>query len=69
MKKEKTLLASEALFGFCGWLTTRKQKTIMSSVDDCAIIAELVDKFCKINNLETPRDGWEKTSKHPPQDK
>jgi len=25
------LTGSEAIFGFCAWLTTRKKKTVMSS--------------------------------------
>ena len=57
--------ASEALYGFCGWLTCRDEQTIMSSKDDAAVIAELVDKFCKTNNLSEPKDGWEKELIHP----
>lgn len=54
------LIASEALFGFCGWLTGRKEKTIMSSTDDAGIIAGLVDAFCRENDLLEPREGWDK---------
>lgn len=57
--------ASEALYGFCGWLTSRKEKTIMSSSDDAAIIADLVNKFCEENNLSPPREDWEKNLIHP----
>lgn len=52
------LIASEALYGFCVWLTTRKEKTIMSSTDDTAPVSLLVKKFCKENNLAEPRNGW-----------
>ena len=61
----KTLNASEAIYGFCGWLTTRKEKTIMSSRNDAAPIAELIKEFCKANKLKEPRDNWEKNLIHP----
>jgi len=54
------LTASEALFGFCGWLTTRKIVTKMSSKNNAAIIADLIKQFCKKYNLSDPRNGWEK---------
>ena len=59
------LIASEALFGFCGWLTGRREKTIMSSSDDAGNIASLIDDFCKENKLDDPRDGWENNLIHP----
>ena len=59
------LSGSEAIFGFCGWLTTRKDKTIMSSKDECSVIADLIDQFCKENNLTEPRDKWEDRLTHP----
>ena len=59
------LNSSEAIYGFAGWLTCREAQTIMSSKDDAAPIAELVDNFCKTNKLPKPRDHWEKNFKHP----
>ena len=61
----KKLNASEAIYGFCGWLTTRKEETKMGSKNDCAIIAELANEFCKENKLEEPRNGWENILIHP----
>jgi len=60
-----TLTASEALFGFAGWLTTRDERTVMSHTDECGQIAELVIRFCDTNELPSPRDGWEKKLSHP----
>ncbi len=57
--------AAEALYGFCAWLTTRNEKTIMSSSDDCAPIVMLIQQFCKENKLPEPRDGREKNLIHP----
>jgi len=59
------LTPSEAVYGFAGWLTSRKERTIMSSSDDAGVVAELVDKFCKENHLEAPRDNWNTHLIHP----
>lgn len=52
------LIASEALFAFAGWLTSRKERTIMSSHDNAAIVAELVGEFIKRNNLTPPSEDF-----------
>jgi len=57
--------ASEAIYGFCGWLTTRKEKTVMSSSSDCAIIADLVKEFCEVNKLSEPSEKWHENLIHP----
>lgn len=59
------MTASEAVYGFAGWLTCRAEKTVMSSSDDAAPIADLVAKFCKENKLDDPRNGWENNLIHP----
>ncbi len=59
------LTASEAIFGFCGWLTKREEVTTMSSRHDCAPIADLVKQFCDENQLSEPRDHFNKHLKHP----
>lgn len=59
------LSGSEALYGFCGWLTTRDKPTTMSSHDECSPIANLIGTFCKTNNLSDPRDDWDKRLTHP----
>ncbi len=65
MTEHRKMSASEALFGFCGWLTSRKEQVIMSASDDCGLIAGLVDRFCKENKLPEPRDGWSRNLIHP----
>ncbi len=50
--------ASEGIYGFCGWLTTRKEKTVMSSSDDSAPIAELIKQFCDKNKLDQPMPNF-----------
>ena len=63
MKKEMT--GSEAIYGFCGWLTTRKEKIVMSSKHDAAPIADLIEQFCNINELNEPRNNWSDYLVHP----
>ena len=66
--KKRELKGSEALFGFCGWLTTREEVTIMSSKNDAAGIADLIKLFCDTQRpkLSDPEDGWDKWLRQPP---
>jgi len=59
------MTASEALFGFCGWLTTREEKTVMSASNNAGCVAELIKQFCDTNKLTEPRSEWDKRLTHP----
>jgi hypothetical protein len=59
------LSASEAVYGFAGWLTGRKEQTVMSATDDAAPIARMCGHFIEANKLPEPRDGWEWKLEHP----
>lgn len=59
------LSASEALFGFVAWLTTREETTEMSSRHDCAGLPDLVVQFCETNNLEEPGGDFPANLTHP----
>ncbi len=63
--EDNRLTASEAIYGFCGWLTLRAEKTVMSAIDDCAPIVDLIKQFCDENKLEEPREHWVKNLTHP----
>ena len=52
------LSASEAIFGFCGWLTTREEVTEMGSAIECSGIADLIGQYTEANGFADPRDGW-----------
>ncbi len=52
------LLASEALYGFAAWLTSRDVPVTLSGHHEAGIAAELVNEFCKANNLPEPRENW-----------
>jgi len=56
---------SEAVYGFAAWLTTRKEKVVMSSSDDAAIVADLVKQFCEANNLPPVSKEWPLNLIHP----
>lgn len=51
-------LASEALFAFVGWLTTRQERVCFSARDNSAVAADLIHEFCATQRLSPPRDGW-----------
>jgi len=57
--------ASEALFGFMGWLTTRDKAVTFSGHHNAGVAAELVASFCEVNNLAEPRREWDKHLVHP----
>lgn len=48
---KKELNGSEAVYGFAAWLTTRKEKITLSASHNAAEICDLVQRFCKANNL------------------
>ena len=60
------LTASEALYGFVGWLTTQPVIIKMGASENCTSVIDAVAAFCKENGLTEPRDGWYKNLAHPP---
>ncbi len=52
------LTGSEAIYGFCAWLSSRKSRTVMSCTDNAAPIPPLISEFCEINGLPEPRDNY-----------
>jgi len=63
---DNEMTASEALYGFMGWLTSRYKVTPeLSAKHDAGIAAQLVGEFCEENKLSIPRDGWENKLIHP----
>lgn len=58
---------AEALLAFIGMLTSRRQILALSAGHDAAPAMELLKKFCEVNKLEEPREGWDKRIVLPPQ--
>lgn len=59
------LTASEAIYGFTAWLTTRKEKTVMSAAHECSCCVDLIRTFIKANNLADPHENWADKLVHP----
>ena len=59
------LSGSEALYGFCGWLTTRDEAVTFSGHHNAGVAADLVALFCEVNDLAEPCDHWDKNLVHP----
>lgn len=65
-KLPKELSASEALYGFVGWLSSRKEATVIGAAyDSLAKLDELVEMFCDANGLSDPGYEWNVVIKHP----
>ncbi len=66
MEQNKNKLSpSEAVFGFACWITTRIEPVTASAAHDSGVWANLVEKFCKTNELDETRVGWEENLKFP----
>ncbi len=50
--------ATDALFGFVAWLTTRKQVVSFGASHDCAEALEVLSRFIKVNNLPDVSDKY-----------
>ena len=59
--KDVSLTASEALYGFAGWLDKRGEKSHLST--------ESIVEFCKANHLSKPRKDWNKKLTYPEKEK
>lgn len=57
-RQRMTLSASEAIYAFAGWLTTREVPLTMSARHDAAPMVQVVREFCERYALSEPREGW-----------
>lgn len=64
--EDHKLTATEALYGFMGWLTTRDKDVTFSAHHSAAEAADLVEQFVKANDLgDVSRSDWHKFLVHP----
>ena len=56
---------AESVFGFAGWLTTRKQEVTLSSKHNAAPVADLVKRFIDENHLGDVSERWPRNLTHP----
>ncbi len=60
------LTATEALYGFAGWLTSREKPVTLSANHEASAAAELVAEFVRANSLgDVSREDWHKFMTHP----
>lgn len=50
------ITASEALFGFGAWITTRPGALVLGATHDASPIAKLLDEWLSVNHLPRPRE-------------
>ena len=67
LQSSENMSASEALFGFAGWMTTMKETQLVGSRHDAAFWADLVGAFLKTHGLREPRAQWEENLIYPEQ--
>ena len=60
--------ASEALFAFAAWLTTRPTTTHLGMHHDVPPVIERIKEFCKSQGLAEPRPDWDDKIKPYPED-
>ena len=58
-ERSKRLSASEALYTFCAWLSTREQAVVMGCDHEVGEVPYLIESFIDGNGLDQPRDGFE----------
>ena len=63
MKNE--ISASDAVYGFCAWLTGQEEVTEFGAHKDCAVIVERVKQFLEVNNLDEPSDSYPENLTYP----
>jgi len=51
--------ASEALFAFCGWLTSRDESLTMGASHNAVPTVDAIDAFMLKYKLDDVRDGWD----------
>jgi len=63
--EQDKLSASEALYGFAGWLTTRDTTTVFGAKHEAGVAACLVGEFCEVNHLSDHSESWHRNLIHP----
>jgi hypothetical protein len=61
------LSASEAIYAFAGWLSSRSEAVLVGAVHDCSPLAKAIEDFCQEQGLPEPRPGWQFARKPEPE--
>jgi len=60
------LNATEAIYGFVAWLSSREDATYISANHEVSSCINLIERFKKINNLPDISKQWPNNLTHPP---
>lgn len=52
------LTASETLYSFAAWLTTRDEAVTLGATHDASVAADLVNEFCQRSGIPDPRENF-----------
>jgi len=63
-----SLSASEALYGFCAWLSGREGTLSVGAFHPLCALATLAGEFWYANNFAPTREGWDKRVRYPTDD-
>ena len=64
-KKNDSLLASEAIYGFMSWLAAQKFAITFGGKNNAGIGSVMIEEFIIKNELQEPRIGWKKALRLP----
>ncbi|URC15195.1 hypothetical protein GD1_71 [Paraglaciecola Antarctic GD virus 1] len=63
--EESTANQTEALFGFCAWLTSREIVTKMGENEECGVIAQVIAIYLSFNGFTDPTENFPDNLTHP----
>lgn len=58
-EQPKQISASEALYAFTGWLTTRDRAIMMSAHHNAGAVAEILAVFLQVQGIPAPGNNWD----------
>ena len=58
MANPQQVTPAAAIYAFAGWLTCREDAVTFGARHDAALVAELVDEFCRSQGFEGPDGDW-----------
>lgn len=59
-RHQPNISASEALYAFSGHLCNLPTPILLGQGCNSVRVHDLIEKFCELNNLPEPREGWDK---------
>jgi hypothetical protein len=67
LRETQQAIIAGALFDFMGWLTSRKERLVLSSADEASPAVEAIAEFARMRNLSLDDAKVKDWHTHPPQ--